>query len=161
MIDRDPVRGTMQVTVRRAEAKDSRFIIDELRKFSEFFGTKKRLFGDDKYVFDGLMDMVTNHVMMVAEDADGSLMGFIGGYLLKHPYNPEITVLQEAFFWVTPERRRSRAGALLLRAFIDHGRQHATWITFALVEEKSEMREEHLTSLGFRLHERSYLMEVG
>jgi hypothetical protein len=91
-------------------------------------------------------------------ERDGPV-GFVSGMLAAHPYNPALTVLTEMFWWVAPEARGSRAGLLLLDAFLAYGERNADWIIFTL-EHHSPVNERTLTKRGFHLHERSYLYEV-
>lgn len=145
--------------IRQALPSDIDWLISQLRAFSHFFGTKKPLFGDEEQARESMLAVVQNHVVYVAENADKTLMGFIAGCLIPHPYNPKITVLSEAFWWVDELYRGTRAGLKLLNAFVAFGKAHADWITFTL-EAKSPVNESCLLKRGFRLQERNYLMEV-
>ena len=148
-----------RVRVRRATSEDIEWLVTELRKFAEFFGSKHSLVGDETFWRDGLTVMVNQHVVFISEtDADGRV-GLIAGYLVGHPFNPKIRLLSEAFWWVSEKYRMSRAGLLLLNAFVEHGEKHADWITMAL-ETKSPMNEKCLIKRGFHLHERSFLREI-
>lgn len=86
-------------------------------------------------------------------------LGLIGGQLAPHPFNPELLVLTELFWWVDPEHRGGRAGAMLLDAFTAYGEEHAHWILFTL-EHESPVNDRCLTKRGFALKERCYLREV-
>lgn len=145
--------------IRKANLLDVPWLLTQLRQFDKFFGAKKSLFPEDPEVATAIVEaLVTTQPFFVASDVNG-LMGFIAGALSPHPYNPEILVLSELFWWVSPEHRGGMAGARLLAHFIDYGEQNADWIQMTL-EACSPVHEHTLTRLGFQLYERSYLKEV-
>ncbi len=151
----------MSVTVRAACLDDIPWMTAELREFSKFYGTKSPLMGaDEEYVRAGLYTMVTHHVVQVAHHESGELMGFIAGTLTPHVFNPDLSILCENFWWVATKYRKSRAGLLLLEAFIAAGKNYADMTTFSLVEGRSPVNEKSLMKRGFHLHERNYLMET-
>ncbi len=148
----------MHITTRAATHQDLDWIVGELKAFSVFYGTKISIFGDEGHARKFITEMIDKHVVFVAEQ-ESTLIGFIAGLCTSHPYNPDIQMLSETFWWVPEEHRGSRAGAKLLSDFIAHGREHADWITFAL-EHHSPVKDETLERLGFKLQEKSFLMEV-
>lgn len=146
------------VTVRHAEERDIDWLVGQLRNFSLAAETKRQLFEDEAYARTSLSGMVRDHLVLVAEEP-GRRMGFIAGLAAPHPYNPRIMVLSEAFWWVDPAARGTRAGAMLLSQYVAWGREHCDWITMTL-ERSSPVRDESLTRRGFVPQERSFLMEV-
>jgi hypothetical protein len=150
----------MRVEIRRATPQDMDWLIGQLRAFALFMGTKRTLFGDEQLVRQSLATMIESHVVLIAEREDGVLMGMIGGLFVPHVFNPEIRLLSETFWWVAVEHRGSRAGLLLLNAFIEYGKSSADWVTMAL-EQKSPVDPRCLSKRGFRLMETNYLLEVG
>lgn len=149
------------IMIRRANGSDAGWIIEQLREFAAFFGTRLPLFPADYDVAYAL----TNHLIVsleffVAIDyRTGEGMGFIAGSLGAHPLNPAIRALSEVFWWVAPNRRGSSAGARLLEAFLELGREKADWIVMTL-EAQSPVDPASLERRGFHLHERSFLLEV-
>jgi hypothetical protein len=148
----------MGCTVRRARAGDLEWLLQELARFSVFFGSKTPLFSDSQYTRDGLTRLIETQLVLMAE-RDEERLGFIAGVLAPHTFNPAIRVLSELFWWVTPEHRGSRAALLLLNEFVEAGKTMADWITFG-VETDTLVNEHSLTKHGFRLKERCYLMEI-
>jgi RimJ/RimL family protein N-acetyltransferase len=146
------------IEIRRARFEDIPWISGELRKFSDFFGSKRKLFRDEEFTRKGLVEMIERHVLFVS-DHNGVLTGFIGAYFLPHPFNPDIKLLQETFWWVAQAYRGGSSGARLLHSFIEWGKDHADWISVSL-EANSPVREDALESRGFRHQESSFLMEV-
>ena len=147
------------IKIRPATTDDLEWLTTQLKAFSLFYGTKNGLFSTDEYAHEGLKTFMEKHVLLIADKDFVGPIGFIAGLVTPHIYNPTIRVLTEAFWWVPEEHRRSRAGYLLLKAFVDYGRVNADWILFTL-EEDSPVNEFALIDRGFKLKERSYLMEV-
>lgn len=145
--------------IRKANLLDVPWLLAQLRQFDRFFGAKKSLFPEDPEVATAIVEaLVTTQPFFIAADVNGRT-GFIAGALAPHPYNPELLVLSELFWWVSPEYRGGLAGARLLAHFIDYGEANADWIQMTL-EAGSPVNEHTLTRLGFQLYERSYLKEV-
>src|SRR5699024_5235815 len=53
----------------------------------------------------------------VVAKVDGEYAGAIGGYLHPNVLNPNIATMAELMWYVLPEYRRTRVGALLLREY--------------------------------------------
>jgi RimJ/RimL family protein N-acetyltransferase len=149
----------VNIVVRKAETTDVDWLLPQLLRFSDFYGTKHSLFGDVDYARAALARMIENHLFIIAESKDVGPIGFIAGSLVLHPYNPKIKVLAENFWWVDEAHRGTRAGAILLKVFMEYGKENADWINFTL-EQHSPVNEKTLLKRGFRLQERTYLMEV-
>lgn len=157
-VEPDP-RADARIWVRRAYHDDVPWLLDELREFSEFFGSKHPLFPDDReHAKKVVHDLIREHVFFVAERG-WVRAGFIAGLMHRHFFNPKWWVLTEVLWWVSPEFRGSRAGLLLLDEFVEYGRDHAHMIVMAL-EAKSPIHPKTLERRGFHLHESSYLLEV-
>lgn len=149
------------IHIRRAVASDAGWILGQLRAFAVFFGTKRSLFpSDDEVALAIVHHLIASLEFFIATD-NRTLQpaGFIAGALGPHPYNPELRTLTEVFWWVSPERRGSSAGARLLDHFEHVGREKADWIIMTL-EAKSPVDPATLARRGYQLHERSFLMEV-
>jgi len=111
----------MSVDVRRANSEDIPWILDQLKNFADFYGTRKSLFGDAEYSHAFISQLVDQHLFLVAESTQFGLIGLISGTIEPHPYNPEIICLNECFWWVDEKHRGSKAGLLLLNAFTRWG----------------------------------------
>jgi len=148
----------MKVEIKRATADDVEWLLGQLLEFSKFYGTKLSLFGSEDVARAGVINLVDNHVCFLAWRGDDRL-GLIAGYEVDHPYNPEIRLLTESFWWVDPKHRMSRAGLMLLDKFTEYGEDNCDWVTFAL-EHHSPVKDDCLLRRGYRLNERSYLKEV-
>jgi hypothetical protein len=144
--------------LRRAQGGDIPWLQCELKKFSTFIETKYELYGSDEYTEDGLQLLIDQHYLTIATLQEKPI-GFMAGYFNPHLFNPAIKVLCELFWYVVPEHRRSRAGAMLMNAFIEFGKKNVQWISFSL-NRFTEVNETSLLKRGFHLHEKTYLCEV-
>lgn len=146
------------IEIRAARVEDLDWLLGELKTFDEFYGTKKKLFGNEEYIRGKLTDVINHHVLIVAEE-NGQRMGFIAGIQQPHFYNPEILVLQELFWWVDPKFRRTRAASLLLDEFISFGRDHADWICFGLAS-MTPIKPKNLLRRGFTTSDQAFILET-
>lgn len=146
--------------IRPANLLDVPWLLDQLRQFDHFFNAKKSLFPKDTEVATRILEgLITTQPFFVAADTVGR-MGFIAGAVAPHPYNPDLLMLSELFWWVAPEFRGGSAGARLLKHFIVYGiESDVDWIVMT-IENGTPIDPASLERAGFRLHERSYLMEV-
>lgn len=149
---------------RSAVPKDIPWILGELKKFAVFLGTTRSLFPDEAYATAKLQELIETQVFCIVESTienahDGTRVGFIAGIAGPHYFNPEIRVLSELFWWVQPEWRGTRAGALLFAEFMNCGRSRADMVVMTL-EEQSPVHEETLLRHGFKRYERNYVLEV-
>lgn len=147
----------MRMDVRRANINDIDWILNELKKFVAFYGSP-RLFNFD--IPDHNLEFITNvidkHLFIIAEQ-NGSPVGFIAGLIHPHGFNPDLKCLSELFWWIPEEHRTSRAASLLLKSYIEFGRGF-DWVTMT-IEDKSQLNEKSLLKRGFKLKEKTYLME--
>lgn len=149
------------MNVRPATMRDLSWIVMQLEVFASFYDTKTQFFGDVDHVVNLVSGLITDQVALIAEYNDGRKAGFITGFFMPHPYNPEIRVLQETFWWVLPEYRSSGAGDLLMNSFTEIGKERgANWILFSSIEGKSSVKDDFFIRRGFKLQEKSFLMEV-
>jgi N-acetylglutamate synthase-like GNAT family acetyltransferase len=157
------------IRIRDARISDVAWLLEELRSFDRFFGTRKSLVpASDADAMEIIGHLVDTQPFFIAESAESGdhhgpeafqRAGLIAGALAPHLYNPAVMVLTELFWWVSPDRRGTSAGARLLSHFIAYGRAHADLVVMSVLEN-SQLSAGALESRGFHLHERSYLMEV-
>jgi RimJ/RimL family protein N-acetyltransferase len=152
--------------VRPASRADIPWLLEQLRAFADFSNTAHSLFPADETVATAIVDSLIAQagqwrgVFLIAETpADHTPLGFIVGVLGAHPFNPRVRVLSELFWWVTPSHRGSSAGARLLDAFVGFGKRHADQVVLTLEHESPDL-EAGFVRRGFRLKERTYLLEV-
>jgi hypothetical protein len=87
---------------------------------------------------------------------DGVNAGAIGGILSPNLFNPDITTLSELFWYVLPEYREGRVGAMLLNKFLEVGDEQADEISMSLLIS-SKLKKESLFKKGFVLQEYSFI----
>lgn len=149
----------MSCIIRKATLDDLGVILKQLKDFSDFYKSRHSLYGkDEQFTHNLIAGFIKDHVFFVAEK-DGEILGFIAGMILPHTYNPSITTLTELFWWTKPEARQSRAGLLLLNKFVEWGKEHVDWI-ICTIEDESPVNEKTFYKRGFKLKEKSFLMEV-
>lgn len=156
--------GVLSYSIRKADEKDIEIILQELKSFSDAYGTKMPMFRDYETSKAIVKTYLKDHVFFVAikrdlADLSEKVVGFITGLLSPHIYNPSIKVMTEAFWWMNPEHRRSGAGLMLLDKYIEWGQKNVDWIIMA-IEDDTPIDEKIFLDRGFRLKEKSYLMEV-
>jgi len=143
------------IRIRPAFHVDLPWLIEQLKAFDEFVASRQSLFGADAPAM--IEKLVADQVVLIAEGEERH--GCIGGTLAPHPFNSEIVVLTEMFWWVMPEHHGTSAGARLLQAFTAYGQENADWIIMTL-EAKSPVNPANLERKGFALLESSYLLET-
>lgn len=146
------------IEVRRATAADVSWLIEQAEAFEAAAHYKYPLLQDYAFARRAFEAMVEHHVVLIAHEGERR-MGFIAGYRAPHPFNPNIAVLSETFWWVPLAYRGSSAGAKLLFEFENVGRFEADWVVLSL-EHDSPLRADHLAKRGFRQVERAFLLEV-
>lgn len=149
--------------IRPATLNDIPWLLEQLRDFDRFFGTKHSLLPGRDEAVAILTALITEHVFLVAEKEGGPRVGFIAGSIGPHAFRSALTVLTELFWWVAPPFRGTSAGAQLLLEFEEIGRRRADWVVMSLEERTIAEGLVDPTSLerrGYRPQERSYLLEV-
>lgn len=133
-------------------------MIEELKAFSPFYGTRRQLFGDEAIIAARLTAAIEDHLVLVAHRGD-ERMGFIVGVVAPHMYNPDITVLCAFLWWVSPQYRCTGAGSALLDTFTAWGKVNADWVILP-IGKNCPIKEQSLERRGFALQDKSYLLEV-
>lgn len=143
--------------VRKAELSDIDFLVTELTEFAKFYDSKYLIgCADTEYGRSLLANLINKHVFLVSE-FNSILTGFICGLIAPHYFNPNFMTLTELLWWVKPEYRHTRAGAMLLNNYIEIGREF-DWCVMTL-EDKSPIKPESLLKRGFKFKEQSYILE--
>ena len=145
--------------VRPAQLEDIQWMLPQLENFSDFYGTHHQLFGTAESSAQVVQFMIEKHVVFVCERSDVGPIGFISGFVNPHIYNPDMNVLTEAWWWVLPEFRGTKAGLLLLNSFTEWGKENVDWITFALPHH-SPANDACLLRRGYKLQEKTFLLEI-
>lgn len=150
-------RHKTDMRVREATKEDVPWLLEKIREHDKLMGYKRPLFVDEGYALASLLNLLANHVVLIAENS--APLGLIAGHVARHPFNPDIRVLSEILWWVEPSFAGKRAATALLAAFTEYGRTHVDSIICSHVYDKKS-RTSALEGRGFRELERAYLMEV-
>jgi hypothetical protein len=158
----------VSLIVRPAAESDVPWLLAQLRAFDLEYETIRKFFDSEQMEEHAVWVRHMLHqgpwflacrLEDVGDEREEVPVGFIAGMLSGHPYQPDITVLTELFWWVVPEARYSRAALMLIKRFVAHGKAHADWITFS-VTTKTKIHPTTLEAFGFRHLETSYVLEV-
>lgn len=139
--------------IRNAKPKD----FDQLGKWMVEFTNQtipyKKV--DPLYITGVLQVCMSNHVCLVAEE-DGKLLGTIVAMYVKHPLNPEVSVLQELAWWVSETERGTGVGQALLDTFASIKKSDIT--VMSLLPE-SMRAETALERVGFKVAETAFVKD--
>lgn len=144
--------------VKRATLIDFDWLWEQCEAFSKTYESKLSLTSNVEYAKDFLKNLICNHLVLVTFTDSLERTGFIAGLVQPHHFNPDIRMLSELLWWVPPEHRGGKSGALLLDSFIDYGKDRCHWITFT-VERTTPISDKPLLKRGFKHTETAYLME--
>lgn len=87
-------------------------------------------------------------------------VGALGALLVPNLFNPDLKTLAEIFWYVLPEYRHTRAGALLMMAFEDKAEDIADEATLSLLPS-STIGMDTLEKRGFFLGEFAFRKQIG
>ena len=149
----------MGTKIRDAVYADIPEIMVMLENFSEFYGTRIKVFPHPDEAAVIIANLIEEHVFLVA-DKDGELVGLIAGFSVPHILNPRIRILSECFWWTEEAHRNGLAGGRLLAEFIKRGKNGYDWITLSLVDKLSPIQSEAIEKRDFVKKETAFLMEV-
>lgn len=90
--------------------------------------------------------------------AENCPIGALGALLVNNVYNPNLLSLVELFWYVVPEYRNTRAGALLFNRFNQKGAECANEATLSLLDS-SDINIKSLERRGFILSEFAFKKE--
>lgn len=137
---------------------DIPWLAGQMRAFTSALNTKHSyIFPTDEPLHRELQEMIDRHIVLVAWRY-GKPVGAIGGISAPHPFNPGVSTLTERFWWVCPEHRGSKAGYLLLRAFMKIGERYHT--TCVSLENDSNVSDRMMQRFGLSQSERTFVREM-
>lgn len=113
-------RRLQLVRIRRAVESDIPWLRQQLQDFAAAYPVRLTVPDDHAEVVLGTLIREQYVAIAEREDEDGQptvRVGLIAGVLGPHPFAPAMQCATQLFWWVTPEFRRSTAGARLLADF--------------------------------------------
>jgi GNAT superfamily N-acetyltransferase len=152
------------MTVRRATAQDLPELMRLAKQFHYEVHLKRlRLFEDAEAGWLAWFARCLEspaHALLVAEDADAQLVGFLTGLLGEIFWAPDLQLACETAWYV--EKRGAGHGRALMEAFVDWGRRAGARLICAGSTQHSRPKRLHkvLRALGFRQEETHYTREV-
>src|SRR3990172_250847 len=147
------------IEVRSVQPEDVEWVLSEIKKFSDFYGTKHPPMGDVQHIRNLIEEFSKNHVFIVAENKTVGLMGFIAAMFSPHLFNPKIKCFSCVVLWIAEPYRNSRGASILLKKFIEIGKAKADW-TILGVSNKCPLKGSSLENLGLKQTEQMFLMET-
>jgi len=111
--------STQEISVRSATIFDaSAILLLGRRAFDELQAKGVPIFPEDSGLLSTLADVVNNRFCFLAIDKrSGKAVGCIGAVPLRQWWSPKWT-LQQAFWYVVPKHRKTRAGRMLMQALL-------------------------------------------
>lgn len=150
----------MSFSIRKATLSDLPEVLEHLEEFDKFYNSKTSLYKNKENATRFTSDFIENHLFLVAEeDENKKVIGFITGLICPHIYNPEIMTLVEAFWWIDPSKRNLGVGTELFNSFKKFGEDNVDWV-ICNIEDDSPIKDEFFLKRGFKLKEKSFLLEV-
>ena len=148
----------MDFEIVKADHDDISDLCIELKQLSEYYAVSPPPYKDEGTSRKVLEYLIDSHLILKASFRT-ELVGFIGGFITQHVFNPDITVLSECFWWTKPAFRGSGVGGKLLTAFEKWGAEHADWIIMT-IESGAPLDDALFLKRGYRMKEKTYLLEV-
>ena len=146
--------------IRRGVDADIPWLLTQLRVFASHYPVALPIVGTDSYSETLLGTLMRDQYLSVATLDDGTPVGLIAGALVAHPYNPELLIVSELWWWVTPEARGSRAGMMLLADLERWADAHDAPLSLTM-ETNTALNDRHLTKRGYVPVERQFIRLPG
>lgn len=141
--------------VRKAVPSDIPWLLTQLREFAAFHPIGPRIMGTDANAEVLLGHLIATQFVAVA-DAEGTPVGLIAGAVSPHPFNPELRVATELWWFVSPAHRGSRAGLALLDSYEAWAKENAD-VRGMTLEANSPVNPRVLLKRGYQLAETQYV----
>jgi RimJ/RimL family protein N-acetyltransferase len=152
---------TAAVRVRRARVDDLPWALEECRRLAQFYRIQRvSLFPADAREAAALLRTLMEHHLFLVAERDGVPLGLITGSVSAHPCNQVVRVLGELFWWVSEQHRGSRAGLMLLDAFLEWGEANADLVVVGTIAGRTNIGAASMRRRGLHAHELSYVRET-
>lgn len=133
---------TLEDYVWSVEVAGIRMLTEELKR-PELINRRQLYFLVDKMIDEGT-GLICKY--------KGQPIGALGALLFPNTFNPEIASLVEVIWYVLPEYRHTRAGAMLLKRYATLGDGIANELTLSTLPS-SQVNNKSLEKMGFFLEE--------
>lgn len=146
--------------VRAGTLADVPWLCEQLRAFASGYPVPLPIYGEDAHVEALVGTLIREQYLAVAETEDGQSVGLIAGLYQSHPFNPDLRIVTELWWWVTPEARGSRAGAMLLKSLESWADEMNAPMALTL-ESNSALSDDTLARRGYVPVERQFIRMPG
>lgn len=83
--------------------------------------------------------LIDNGVFVVVKTDDGKIAGFLGAAYIQSVLDPDCWMVQEMFWWVLPEYRRTRAAWLLMKFLQEVGKKYNMPVIMCTTADSPDM----------------------
>lgn len=149
--------------VRKAKVSEVNECVKLLREFHKNCPMHSVSEYDEEHAAKFLTNAIEQDTMLVAvAEQDNKLIGCVGALLYPLYMNPKDTVVQELWWWLTPESRGSGAGKQLYKFIEDWAKENNANLLFmiALEDERAAKMEKLYKRTGFQPMERTFFKEL-
>lgn len=132
---------------------DSEDLINLIMEFGEEYGLPG---GCERYAVCNVIDMIIDDGVGLVAFRDGEIAGAVGGILHNNPFNSNIKMLTETFWYVRKKYRGKMVGGGLLAGYLDQAEKSGANIAMTLLDTTIGI-EENFVKRGFRLREKTFI----
>ena len=124
------------------------------------FGEEYKLPGGcSRCSVESVIDLVISDGIGLVAMRDGKIAGAVAGVTHRNPFNSEIKMLTEVFWYVRKEYRGKMVGGGLLAGYLDQAEKSGANIAMTLLDTTIGI-EENFVKRGFRLREKTFIKWV-
>jgi hypothetical protein len=149
---------TRVVSVRIATPDDTVQIGQMLRPFMSQHPLLAGVEVSDEQLHNVIGNLLEYGVIIVSEQADGSLTGLLAGCLTPLWIAPHKHVAVELAWWMQPEHRRGMTAARMVRAFEHWAEEHgAAHVAMSSIPSLGDRPSKLIELLGYRAIEQAHI----
>lgn len=149
--------------VRIARASDLPDYFRLAREFVAVLPTTSIVGVDDEALSDFLSRAIDNpHIGVWLAERDGNIIGICGALAYPLYFNPQHTVVQELWWWLTPAARGGSTAKKLMRTIEEWAAEQSASALFmiALDNQNGDRVSQFYTRSGFQPMERTFVRKV-
>lgn len=145
--------------IRPADEMDVEQLLVLLRKFHEESSYAHVEFNEE-HAAVVLFELVDHNIIYVAQDDVDDLVGTIGWRITGFPFNEDVVVAHEQFFFIEKEHRKHGLADLLLIQSEAELREHVDYFVVSALSTSRPAIHRWYHKQGFEPVEMSYIKEV-
>lgn len=143
--------------MRYATQDDVLALVELGRPFVEQHPMLKGVAVSDESLATAISNVIEQGVVIVAEDAEGKLIGFLAGMIAPVWCAPAYKVAAELAWWMHPGHRNGMTAVRMLRQFENWAESHnAAQVVVSSIPSISQKVGDLYDRLGYELIENSY-----